>query len=194
MDQHGMSRKMKNPIGGENDQCSRRHPDYASDDMPHTSTQPRVEPHALTCEPGAGPVRSHSSRYPAPSLLNMAPTIMAPAIKRWPSISQNRMGEPGRGLEDSERRVLRYTDLKSLEPYPDQRGPERQIEFILPAIWNRFMWSFDGKKYSEAKEPIPSAMASGAPDLCERHHDGASAPSAWHVDAPGKRRGQVLAA
>ena len=68
--------------------------------------------------------------------------------------SQNRFGEPGRGLEHSDRRVLLYTDLKSLAPYPDQREPEREIELHLTGHMNRYMWSFDGKKYSEAKEPI----------------------------------------
>jgi len=68
--------------------------------------------------------------------------------------SQNRMGEPGRGLEDSARRVLLYTDLKSLAPYPDQREPEREIELHLTGQMERYMWSFDGKKYSDAKAPI----------------------------------------
>ena len=68
--------------------------------------------------------------------------------------SQNRMEEPGRGLENSDRRVLRYTDLKSLAPYPDQREPEREIELHLTGSMNRYMWSFDGKKYSEAPDPI----------------------------------------
>ncbi|MDR4481386.1 MAG: copper resistance system multicopper oxidase [Nitrospira sp.] len=68
--------------------------------------------------------------------------------------SQNRMQEPGRGLEDSNRRVLLYTDLKSLAPYPDQREPEREIELHLTGHMERYMWSFDGKKYSEAKDPI----------------------------------------
>jgi CopA family copper-resistance protein len=68
--------------------------------------------------------------------------------------SQNRMNEPGRGLENSPWRVLLYTDLKSLAAYPDQREPEREIELHLTGHMARYMWSFDGKKYSEAKEPI----------------------------------------
>ena len=64
-------------------------------------------------------------------------------------------GGTGERLEDSERRVLVYTDLKSLAPYPDQREPEREIELHLTGHMKRYMWSFDGKKYSEAKEPIP---------------------------------------
>lgn len=48
-----------------------------------------------------------------------------------------------------------YTDLKSLTPQPDQREPEREIELHLTGNMDRYMWSFDGKKYSDAKTPIP---------------------------------------
>jgi len=68
--------------------------------------------------------------------------------------SQNRMHEPGRGFEQSSRRILVYTDLKSLTPYHDQRAPEREIEIHLTGHMQRYMWSFDGKKYSDAPEPI----------------------------------------
>lgn len=68
--------------------------------------------------------------------------------------SQNRMHEPGRGFEQSSRRVLVYADLKSLVPYQDQRAPEREIELHLTGHMQRYLWSFDGKKYSDAPEPI----------------------------------------
>jgi CopA family copper-resistance protein len=68
--------------------------------------------------------------------------------------SRNMMHEPGRGLEGSSRRVLLYTDLKSLAPYPDQREPEREIELHVTGNMDRYMWSFDGKTYSEAQDPI----------------------------------------
>ena len=69
--------------------------------------------------------------------------------------SRQRLDEPGIGLTNTGTRVLVYTDLKSLEPFPDQREPEREIELHLTGHMTRYMWSFDGKKYSEAKEPIP---------------------------------------
>lgn len=68
--------------------------------------------------------------------------------------SQGRLGEPGRGLEESGRRVLVYADLKSVVPAHGQREPERDIELHLTGHMNRYLWSFDGKKYSEAYEPI----------------------------------------
>ena len=68
--------------------------------------------------------------------------------------SRSRMQEPGTGLDQSERRVLLYTDLKSLEPYPDQREPAGEIELHLTGHMERYMWSFDGKKYSDSRAPI----------------------------------------
>jgi CopA family copper-resistance protein len=68
--------------------------------------------------------------------------------------SQNRMHQPGGGFERSSHRILVYTDLKSLVPYQDRRAPEREIELHLTGHMQRYMWSFDGKKYSDAPEPI----------------------------------------
>lgn len=64
--------------------------------------------------------------------------------------SSNRMHEPGAGLDAGERRVLLYTDLKSLHPFDDHRRPDREIELHLTGHMERYMWSFDGQKYSEA--------------------------------------------
>jgi CopA family copper-resistance protein len=111
-----------------------------SQDMPDISGRGAVDPRHSTI-PGADPVKH-------------GPDDHGPGNQMVPEYSQNRMGEPGRGLESSERRVLLYTDLRSLVPYPDQREPEREIELHLTGHMERYMWSFDGKKYSEAREPI----------------------------------------
>lgn len=49
-------------------------------------------------------------------------------------------------------RVLRYGDLKSLIAYP-QRAPEREIELRLTGNMERYFWSINDTKYSDA-EPI----------------------------------------
>ncbi|WP_339645656.1 copper resistance system multicopper oxidase [uncultured Porticoccus sp.] len=72
-------------------------------------------------------------------------------IAEFPS---SRLDEPGDGLENNGRRVLVYTDLRSLAPYPDQRPPEREVELHLTGVMDRYMWSFDGKKFSEVDGPI----------------------------------------
>jgi len=104
--------------------------------------------------PGMGTVDQRRSTIPGAEPVKHSPDDHGPGNQTVAEYSQNRMGEPGRGLEDSDRRVLLYTDLKSLVPYPDQREPEREIELHLTGQMTRYMWSFDGKTYSEAKEPI----------------------------------------
>jgi FtsP/CotA-like multicopper oxidase with cupredoxin domain len=69
---------------------------------------------------------------------------------------RSRLDEPGAGLEDAGRRVLVYGDLRSLTPGGDRREPEREIELHLTGNMERYIWGFDGKKYSEVKDhPIP---------------------------------------
>jgi CopA family copper-resistance protein len=63
----------------------------------------------------------------------------------------SRLSEPGTGLEDNGRRVLVYSDLKSLKPHPVGRlNDYRDIIFHLTGNMQRFVWGFDGKKFSEA--------------------------------------------
>ena len=65
----------------------------------------------------------------------------------------SRLTDPGLGLRENGRRVLTYTDLRSLFADPDGREPGREIELHLTGHMERFVWSFDGVKFSEA-EPI----------------------------------------
>lgn len=66
----------------------------------------------------------------------------------------DRTGDPGLGLEDVGHKVLTYRDLMSLTPNPDTRAPTRTVEIHLTGNMERFMWSFDGEKFSEGVEPI----------------------------------------
>lgn len=66
----------------------------------------------------------------------------------------SRLHEPGIGLENVDHRVLVYSDLVGAQEWPDTREPERQIELHLTGNMERYMWSFDGKKYTEVKGPI----------------------------------------
>ena len=68
--------------------------------------------------------------------------------------SVDRTGDPGLGLEDVGHRVLTYRDLVSAVPNPDTRPHGRTVEVHLTGNMERFMWSIDGKKLSEAPEPI----------------------------------------
>ncbi|MDP3008189.1 copper resistance system multicopper oxidase [Methylotenera mobilis] len=67
----------------------------------------------------------------------------------------SRINEPGSGLGDAGRRVLAYGDLRRLSADGPEGTPEREIELHITGNMERQIWGFDGKKYSEAKEPIP---------------------------------------
>jgi CopA family copper-resistance protein len=129
-----------------------------SDDMPvmeHMHHGPGIPPMQGMHEMPAMDADDHRrSKIPGAEPIKHGPDDHGPGNQTVAEYSQNRMGDPGRGLEDSNRRVLFYTDLKSLARYPDQREPEREIELHLTGHMIRYMWSFDGKTYSEAREPI----------------------------------------
>ena len=65
----------------------------------------------------------------------------------------SRLDDPGIGLRDNGRRVLTYADLRSLFADPDGREPSRTVELHLTGHMERFAWSFDGIKFSDA-EPV----------------------------------------
>ena len=63
------------------------------------------------------------------------------------------LDHPGVGLKDNGRRVLSYADLHTVGGPIDRREPGREIELHLTGHMERFIWSFNGKKFSEA-EPL----------------------------------------
>lgn len=71
-----------------------------------------------------------------------------------PTQTRSRVHEAGIGLGEDGWRVLLYTDLRARSPYPEFGPPVREIELHLTGNMERYMWSFDGKEYSEAPEPV----------------------------------------
>lgn len=61
-----------------------------------------------------------------------------------------RLDDPGIGLRDNGRRVLAYADLSSVFEDPDGREPTRTIELHLTGHMEKFIWSFDGRPFSDA--------------------------------------------
>ena len=75
---------------------------------------------------------------------NVAMTIMQPKY---------RLDEPGLGLGANGWRVLTYADLVSTEPQPYPEAVEREMTINITANMERYMFSFDGKKFSEHPGP-----------------------------------------
>lgn len=63
------------------------------------------------------------------------------------------LADPGVGLRDNGRRVLTYADLRTIGGPIDRREPSREIQLHLTGHMERFVWSFNGQKFSEA-EPL----------------------------------------
>ncbi len=88
-------------------------------------------------------------------------SLLPPDVKVGPGIDMvsmnpvDRMGDPGIGLADVPHRTLDYRKLRALTPNKDSRSPSRRMEIHLTGNMERYMWSFDGKKFSAvSEEPI----------------------------------------
>ena len=115
-----------------------------------TSGHPRQLPaHGME---GAGGQRP--SEIPGTTPVKHGPDHHGSGNQSTPDVTRSRLDDPGMGLGGEGRRVLVYTDLRARERFYDTREPERELEIHLTGHMERFMWSMDGKKYSEATEPI----------------------------------------
>ncbi len=89
-----------------------------------------------------------------------APQVkLGPGVQTIAPMPMDRTGEPGQGLESVGHRVLVYRDLVALESNPDTRPPQRSLEIRLTGNMERFIWGFDGRKFSD--RPPPYAFRSG---------------------------------
>lgn len=66
----------------------------------------------------------------------------------------SRLDDPGIGFEEVSHKVLVYSDLTGANEWPDNREPTQTIELHLTGNMERYMWSFDGKKFSEVDKPV----------------------------------------
>lgn len=64
-----------------------------------------------------------------------------------------RLDEPGIGLGQDGWKVLTYKDLESVEPQPYREKADREMTINITANMERYMFSFDGKKFSEHPGP-----------------------------------------
>ncbi|HET7932364.1 MAG TPA: copper resistance system multicopper oxidase [Rhodanobacteraceae bacterium] len=74
-----------------------------------------------------------------------------PGVDMRVDYPRTNLDDPGVGLRDNGRRVLTYADLQVVGGASDPREPSREIELHLTGNMQRFIWSFDGVKYSDAR-------------------------------------------
>jgi FtsP/CotA-like multicopper oxidase with cupredoxin domain len=87
-------------------------------------------------------------------LLSMTDAAMAGGMQGMHGMApQSRLEDPGVGLRNNGRRVLTYADLHTHGGPLDPREAQRDIVLHLSGDMQRFIWSFDGRKFSQA-EPL----------------------------------------
>ena len=82
-----------------------------------------------------------------------APVEYGPNVDSLAMEPRSRLDDPGLGLRNNGRRVLTYADLHTLGGPIDHRQAGRDIELHLTGHMERFVWSFNGQKFSES-EPL----------------------------------------
>lgn len=89
---------------------------------------------------------------PSPSKSALADLHVGPNVDNIAKMPTERLSSPGEGFLPG-RRVLAYTDLRARQPGIDSRPPTRDVEIHLTGNMERFIWTFDGEKFSDS-EPI----------------------------------------
>ncbi len=84
-------------------------------------------------------------------MVRHARTEYGPGVDMHVDQPRVNLDDPGVGLRGNGRRVLTYADLRSIAGPVDTREPGREIELHLTGNMARYMWSFDGVKYGDAK-------------------------------------------
>jgi FtsP/CotA-like multicopper oxidase with cupredoxin domain len=99
------------------------------------------------------PPPSQMMSRPTQTLEGEIPLHIGPAVGSVPMNTSPRLNDPGDGLNGNGRRVLTYADLHALYKGVDGRPPTREIILHLTGNMVRYIWGFDGYKFSQA-EPI----------------------------------------
>jgi CopA family copper-resistance protein len=165
---HGMSHDMSMPgmpsTSGEHSQHGAPKPAASNQagqhsthhtPSPPTQTAPPQHQHNLPQHDMKNmPGMEHRSEIPGSTPVRHGPDDHGPGNQATPEVTSSRLDNAGIGLGGSGRRVLVYTDLKALEKFYDTRAPERELELHATGHMERFIWSFYGKKFSQAPAPI----------------------------------------
>ncbi len=78
------------------------------------------------------------------------PDKHGPASITMAQTAYRRLDYPGAGLGEDGWRVLTYSQLRALERPYDRRPPTREFDLHLTGNMSKYIWGFDGKKWSES--------------------------------------------
>ncbi|OZI26853.1 copper oxidase [Bordetella genomosp. 9] len=79
------------------------------------------------------------------------PTEQGVSNSMLPDMVSTRLDDPGPGLRDNGRVVLTYANLRSIAAQGGDVPPTREIELHLTGNMDRYMWSFNGVAFTNAR-------------------------------------------
>lgn len=85
-----------------------------------------------------------------PKRIKHGPDSHGPASITMAQTAYRRLDYPGAGLGDDGWRVLTYSQLRALNRPPGRRPPTRQFDLHLTGNMHKYIWGFDGKKFSQS--------------------------------------------
>jgi CopA family copper-resistance protein len=143
--------KMHSPIGTPGEQDARRHPPK----MEHRVANVNVIGKTPLPQPGPGVKPAFNGSHWETKLEPSNPVDLhvGPQVAMVSMHVEERLNEPGDGLNGNGRRVLTYADLRARYRGADGRPPTREVELHLTGNMERFIWGFNGEKFADA-DPI----------------------------------------
>jgi len=114
-----------------------------------TTPFPQPGPNTMPIMPVSRTANTEANLEPS----NPVHMHVGPQVDNVPMRGSGRLNDPGAGLSGNGRRVLTYADLRARYRGVDGRPPTREIELHLSGNMDRYIWGFNGQKFSSA-EPI----------------------------------------
>ncbi len=149
---HGASTKVSNPhLADGNPRASETH---AQDAHVRARGQPADSHAGHPADSHSGHSVPRSDGESGMAGMQTHPHAKGPGVQNLAMYPTKRLDEPGTGLENVPHRALTYMQLRALDPNPDSRPPGRELELHLTSNMERYMFSFDGKKFSDMVAPI----------------------------------------
>jgi CopA family copper-resistance protein len=112
-----------------------------------TTPFPQPGPRAVPLVLASGGTHVEQSLEPS----NPVRLRLGPQVDMISKDVTERLNDPGDGLTGNGRRVLSYADLRARYRGVDPRPPSREIELHLTGNMERYIWGFNGEKFSSAQ-------------------------------------------
>jgi CopA family copper-resistance protein len=114
-----------------------------------TTPFPQPGPNTMPIMPASRTASADANLKPSnPVRMQVGPQVVSVPMK----VSE-RLNDPGDGISGNGRRVLTYANLRARYRGVDGRPPTREIELHLSGNMERYIWGFNGQKFSSA-EPL----------------------------------------